>query len=681
MSTDPPYLDEKTEIENRVSDLLSRLTMKEKFMLLTSHGRRRWYSTKPINRLKIPSFKMTDGPLGAAMHSSGFKKNTRFPVTISLAATWNRSLMEEVGVAMGREVRAVGRHILLAPGLNICRTPLNGRTFEYYSEDPYLTKELAIPLVKGIQSQRIAACLKHYAANNQETDRLTSSSEVDERTLQEIYLRAFRGVVKEADPWSFMTSFNMVNGAYSCENEYLLQKTLMDEWGFDGLVMTDWFATRRVKTTGACINAGLTLEMPWPRIYKVSALKKSYKNREFTDETLNDRVRRNIRVMMLTGLFDSSESLPQGVRNTPDHQKLVRRAAEEGIVLLKNTRNVLPLDIDNLKRIGVYGKHMRKKFGRLLYGGSSAVRPPYEVTPFEGLEQKVRGRIEITAYDRLNQAFSEVAIVFVGQDHGRGGDSEFGDRKSIHLREDQVRLIKKVASAHSKTVVCIIAGSPISMDDWIKDVEAVLMCWYGGMEAGHAIANVLFGDVNPSGKLPLTFPRRLEDSPAHITGDRRNYPGDEKKRIYYDEGIFVGYRWFDEKKIEPLFPFGFGQSYTQFEFGTIQLNRQFITKAEDALLVDVDVINIGQRAGSEVVQVYAKDVEASVERPPQELVGFEKVHLEPGETRKVSVTVKAEDLAFYDVDKHDWVLEQGDFKLLVGKSSREILGEAEFSYG
>jgi beta-glucosidase len=674
MTADPQYLDEKTEIENRVDDLLSRLTQKEKFMLLTSHGRLRFYITKPIKRLKIPSFKMTDGPLGVAMHSSGFKKNTRFPSTVSLAATWNRSLMEEVGVAMGKEVRAVGRHILLAPGLNIARTPLNGRTFEYFSEDPYLTKEMAIPLVKGIQSQRIAACVKHYAANNQEINRMTLSAEIDERTLNEIYLRAFRGVVKEADPWSFMTCYNMVNGVYGCENEYLIQRTLIDNWGFNGIVMTDWLASRKVKTTHGCMNAGLTLEMPWPRVYKPSALKKALENGEIKEGTIDDRVQRNLRVMMLTGLFDSPESLPKGERNTPEHQDLVRRTAEEGMVLLKNEKNLLPLDIDDLKTISLHGANLKKKFGRLLNGGSSAVSPPYEITPQRGMEEFCLEKIKLVS------GGADVAIVFVGLTHGRGGDSESMDRKSLDLDDKQVRDIKEVASQNQQTVVCLIAGSPIAMDEWIDDVEAVLMCWYGGMEAGHAIANVLFGNVNPSGKLPLTFPKKLEDSPAHSTGDRRNYPGDEEKRVYYDEGIFVGYRWFDSKNIEPLFPFGFGKSYTEFEFGPIRLNRQSINKPEDSLVVKVDLTNVGELAGSEVVQVYAKDVEASVDRPLQELVGFEKGTLSPGETKKMSVIIQAKDLAFYDVVSHDWVIEPGDFKLSIGKSSRDIVGEVDFTY-
>lgn len=677
MMADPPYLDEKTEIENRVEDLLSRLTQEEKYRLLTSHGRLRMYSLKPIKRLAIPSFRLTDGPLGVAMHSSGFKKNTRFPATIALAATWNRELLEEIGIAMGKEARAVGRHVLLGPGINIARTPLNGRTFEYFSEDPYLTKELAIPLVKGVQSQRISACLKHYTANNQETDRMSSSSEVDERALHEIYLRAFKGVVKEADPWSFMTCYNMVNGVYGCENEYLIQETLFDKWGYDGLVMTDWFASRKVKSTARCLNAGLTLEMPWPRMFKEKALEQALNEGTITEETLNDRVRRNLRVMMRTGLFDRPDSLPQGSRNTTEHQVLVRQAAEEGIVLLKNEGNLLPLDMDNLKRINLHGVNLRKKFGRLLYGGSSAVSPSYEVTPLQGIAKKCRGKVKLFT----GNALADVAIIFAGLNHGGGGDSESSDRVSLHLDEEQVKKIKQIANYHPKTVVCLIAGSPIAMDEWIGEVEAVVMCWYGGMEAGHAIANVLFGDVSPSGKLPLTFPKRLEDSPAHSTGNPRNYPGDEDKRIYYDEGIYVGYRWFDKKKIEPLFPFGFGLSYTKFEYGDVSLNRQSISKPDAAIAVNVDITNTGQRAGSEVIQVYSSDVDSSIDRPPQELIGFEKVRLNPGESINAAITIRAEDLAFYDTAGHDWKIEPGEFKLLVGKSSRNIFEETEISYG
>lgn len=608
------------------------------------------------------------------MHSSGFKKNTRFPATISLAATWNRQLAHDVGVAMGEEVRALGRHVLLAPGINIDRTPLNGRTFEYYSEDPYLTKELAIPLVKGVQSQRITACLKHYAANNQETDRRSSSSEVDERTLHEIYLRAFRATVKEANPWAVMTAYNMINGVFGCEHKYLIRETLMNKWDFDGIVMTDWFASRgKNKTTENCIQAGLTLEMPWPSKYKYSSLQRGISEGRFTEELIDDLVRRNLRVMMRTGLFDSPDNLPKGSRNTEQHQLLARRVAEEGMVLLKNEKNALPLNISNIKRLSEHGPNLMKKFGGFLSGGSSAVNPPYEITPAQGIASKCKGRVRIFPFDSL----ADVAIVFAGLDHSRGKDSESRDRETLHLDEKQVEKIKWVASNHLRTIVCLIAGSPIAMDEWIDDVEAVLMCWYGGMEAGHAIANVLFGDVNPSGKLPITFPKRLEDSPAHSSGDPRNYPGDDEKRVYYDEGVFVGYRWFDEKNIEPLFPFGFGLSYTTFQLSNIQMDKSTIANINDSLSISIDVTNNGLISGAEVVQVYAHDIQSSVKRPPRELVGFEKIYLQPSESKTVSIKIRGDDLAFYDSSTHDWILESGSIKLLIGNSSRAILFEAE----
>ena len=676
MNDNPPYLNENLGIEERVTDLLSRLTTKEKYILLASHDRRRIYTTKPIKRLRIPSFKMTDGPLGASYHSSGLKKNTRFPAPISLAATWNRRLAGEVGSAMGEEVRAIGRHMLLAPAMNIHRTPLCGRTFEYFSEDPYLTKEIAIPVVKGIQSQGIGGCLKHYAANNQETNRATCSAEIDERTLHEIYLRAFRAVVKEADPWAVMAAYNKVNGVYACENKYLIRDLLLEKWNFKGIVMTDWFSTRRDQTTEGCINAGLSLEMPWPFKYKVKSLKKAYADGILTDEALNDLARRNLRVMMLTGAIGDAKAQSRGSRNTAQHHNLARRAAEEGIVLLKNEGSLLPLDIEAIDKIALFGPNLKKKFGGFLKGGSSGVKPPFEITPLAGMKEKCKGKIKIVA----DASQADLAIVFAGLDNGKGGDSEFQDRSSLELPDDQIALINRTAATNPNTIVVLIAGSPIAMDGWLEAVPVVLEAWYSGMEGGRAIANVLFGNINPSGKLPLTFPRKLADSPAHSGGSSRTYPGDEEKKVHYDEGIFVGYRWFDKEKIDPLFPFGFGMSYTVFEYGSMHLNKGSITHTDDTFIVDLDVMNAGERAGAEVVQVYSRDIQASVERPQKELIGFGKIRLKPGERKTVSITVRAEDLAFYDIHKHEWVVEPGDFEILVGRSAQDIVAKAVLSY-
>ena len=677
MSGDSPDLVEKTEIESRVNDLLSRFTLKEKFKILASHGRQRIYATDPINRLKIPSFKMTDGPLGASFHSSGFKKNTRFPAPIGLAATWNKELARDVGEAMGEEVRAIGRHMILAPAMNIHRTPLCGRTFEYFSEDPFLTKEIAIHVLSGIQSKGIGGCLKHYVANNQESDRASCSAEIDERTLHEIYLRAFRAVVKEADPWAVMAAYNKINGVYASENKELLRELLFDKWGFNGIVMTDWFSTRKDQTTEGCINAGLSLEMPWTFKYKIKHLQKAYDDRSFNDETLDDLVRRNLRVMMLTGAISDSTELPKGTRNTTHHQNIARQAAEEGMVLLKNNGNLLPIDIESIDKIALLGPNLKKKFGGFLKGGSSGVKPPYEITPFAGMKEKCKGKIKIVT----DASEADLAIVFAGLDNSKGGDSEFQDRSSLDLPPNQIALINQTVATNPNTIVVLIAGSPLAMDEWLETVPAVLQAWYPGMEGGNAIANVLFGEVNPSGKLPLTFPKKLSDSPAHSTGDPRNFPGDEEKRVFYDEGIFVGYRWFDEKNIDPLFPFGFGTSYTSFEFGNVHLSKSNLQSFDDKLSVDVGITNTGNTAGAEVIQVYAHDVQASVERPPRELVGFEKIFLQPGETKSASIIVRGEDLAFYDVTNHDWNVESGEFHFLIGNSSRAIYLDSEFSYG
>ncbi|MFW9847422.1 MAG: beta-glucosidase, partial [Candidatus Thorarchaeota archaeon] len=627
-------MNDSLDADARADSLLRKLTLKEKFMLLTSRGKHRIYSTEPIKRLNIPSFRLTDGPLGVAYHSSGLNRNTRFPATISIAASWNRELSREIGTAMGKEVRALARHILLAPGMNICRTPLNGRTFEYYSEDPYLTKELAIPFVQGVQSQRVGACLKHYAANNQETDRRSVSAEVDERTLHEVYLRAFREVVMEADPWSIMTCYNKVNGVYGSENKYLIREVLMERWGFKGFAMTDWFATRNIETAEGCVNAGLSLEMPWPIKYKLKSLETAHSEDKFTVEILDDLVRRYLRVMHLTGAFDEESNHPAGERNTRIHQNLARRAGEEGMVLLKNEQDLLPIDIGSIDKIALLGPNLKKKFGRMLYGGSSAVWPPYEITPLVGMEERLKGKIEIVQ----DAAAADIAIVFAGLNHKKGQDSEAGDRASLKLPEDQVQLIRETAHTNPNTIVVLIAGSPIAMDGWLEAVPVVLNAWYSGMEGGRAIANVLFGDVNPSGRLPLTFPRKLSDSPAHSTGDARTYPGVEKK-VYYEEGIYVGYRWFDEKDIEPLFPFGFGLSYTKFEHSNLRLNKHILSGRDDTVIASIDVENIGDQPGSEVVQIYFNDAECSVPRPPKELAGFEKLRIEPGESRTLEVQV------------------------------------------
>ncbi|NVM31718.1 MAG: glycoside hydrolase family 3 C-terminal domain-containing protein [Candidatus Helarchaeota archaeon] len=657
------------DLEKRVEDLLGRLTLKEKFARCSG----RWWAfmhTKPMKRLGIKPFKMVDGPHGVGTLGTYFrKKTTYFPSAICRCATWNPELSEKFGVAIAQEVRDVGYHMLLAPGLNIHRTPLCGRTFEYQTEDPYLNKVMAVAVVKGVQSQRIAACVKHYVCNNQETRRRKVSSEVSERALHEIYLPAFKAVVREADVWSIMGCYNKINGIYGCEHKKLLRETLMDEWGFRGFVVSDWWATITSTNTENCVNAGLTLEMPWAIKYRKGRLKKALKEGKFTEETLNDNIKRLLRVMFLVGLFDDENTLPSGSRNTPEHRAVAHQIAEEGIVLLKNSKNLLPLDIEKIVKIAVLGPNANKKhaFG----GGSSMIRPYYEITPKKGLKKKCHGKVKIIT----SASEADVAIIFAGLNHGFAKDSEGNDKKTLDLPKNQIGLINKTIQENENTIVILINGSPVSMDGWSEKVSVIIEAWYAGCEGGTALADILFGDVNPSGKLPITFPKKLSDSPAHKSP--RTFPGGEK--VYYDEGIFVGYRHFDTNGIEPLFPFGHGLSYTTFEYENLKTNKQQIS-AEDKVIITLDIKNTGERIGAEIVQLYIQDVEAGVERPLKELKGFKKVYLEPGEKKTVEFELEKRDPSFYDEQNCIWNAEKGLFKILIGSSSTDIRLQGEIEY-
>jgi len=657
----PKYLDDNIELEERIDDLMHRLTLKEKIKLLSGRRFSLW-KTKPIRRLKIKSLGMTDGPIGVALHSS-YRMNTKFPCSKNLSSTWNRELAYEYGRAIGKETRAVGRHVVLGPGINIDRTPLNGRTFEYFSEDPYLTKEMAVPFIKGVQSQRIGACIKHYAANNQETNRYYVNVIVDERTLNEIYLKAYKDVVEEANPWVFMSCYNKVNGIYGCEHKELLRETLMDKWGFNGYVVTDWFATRRTANTEASILAGLSLEMPFITTYKPKLLMKALEERSITVEDIDYVVKRLLRVKFLVGLFDVSEKLPVGERNTSQHKILSRKVAEEGIVLLKNEKKTLPLEMEKVKTIAVLGPNAKKKMSGFLYGGAASVVPKYEITPLQGLKEKCNGKIKFTS----DVEAADVCILFVGLNHDNGNDAENTDRTRLELSDDQIKLINDTAKKNANTIVVLINGSPVAMSDWIDSVPVIVEAWYPGSESGRAIANVLFGDVNPSGKLPITFPKKLSDSPAHKS--EKTFPGADD--VFYEEGIFVGYRHFDEAKIEPLFPFGLGLSYTEFDYSNGKSNKEAMS-AKDKVTLSIDIKNTGDREGSEVVQLYVSDDKSSVKRPEKELKNFEKIHLKPGEKQTVKFVLTVKDFEFYDVNSHSWLHEKGTFTIMIGSSSRDI---------
>ncbi len=657
-----PYYNDVFDTEERIDLIMRELKLFDKFRLLSGRRFSRWFS-KPILRLRIPSFGMTDGSNGVAFHSS-FRKNTKFPNSKCLSSTWNRELAKEYGIAIAKEVRASKRHVLLAPGINIDRTPMNGRTFEYFSEDPYLTREIGSPFVEGIQSQRIGACLKHFVANNQETNRFSINSQVDERALQEIYLRGFRDIVLRSNPWLIMGSYNKINGVRGCAHKALLRDTLMNKWGYNGCVITDWFATRGITQPEDCIKAGLSLEMPKPITYKTNQLRKAYKQGKFTMEELDDLVRRLLRVMFYVGLFDDPESIPPGERNTPKIQRVARRIAEEGIILLKNENDILPLDIDRVKTIAILGPNKNKRFGKLLYGGSAAVISPYEITPEVGLKKKLEGKVEFTE-DRM---IADYCIVFVGLDHSRGKDCEGIDRNNFELPKDQIKLIKETVNINPNTIVVLLNGSPVPMIQWIDNIPAIVEAWYPGMEGGLAIADVLFGDINPSGKLPITFPKELTDSPAHKSV--KTFPGDGEN-VRYEEGLFVGYRYFDQQQIEPQFPFGFGLSYTTFEYSNLKLANNLISKGRP-VSISIDITNTGQRAGSEIVQLYISANESPIIRPPKELKSFTKAHLEPGQTKTVELQVSLSDLIYYDSRIHNWTYGLGTYTVRVGSSSRDI---------
>ncbi len=813
-----------------VEDLLGQMTLPEKVAMLA--GTQGWY-TVPVERLGIPSLKMTDGPNGAR-GAGGFAtdvKATCFPAEISLASTWNTDLLERVGQALARETKMKGAQVLLAPTVNIQRSPLGGRNFETFSEDPYLSARMAVAYITGLQRERIGASVKHYVCNESEFERYSISSEVRERALREIYLPPFQAAVREARSWTVMAAYNNVNGIPATENPYLLTEILRDEWGFDGVVMSDWFFA--VKSTAASVNAGLDLEMPAP-LWRGEQLLQAVERGEVTEATIDKSVRRVLQLLVKAGVFEHPETVAEQAIDLPEHRALVREAAAEGIVLLRNEQHVLPLHHERLTSIAMIGPNA--KVAQIMGGGSAQVNAHYAITPFEGIVSKVGDRVSVryeqgctnhkllpvldvdllltgpeetahgltveyfntgdlagapvrretksaseflwldqvpagvnlqqfsvraTGYftpqetgsytfglvsaglsrlsidgqeiiDNWTQqtpgeeffgmgstevqkavnleagrkylltlefartiatplaavhlgclpplptdaierattlaATSDVAIVCVGL--GGEWQSEGFDRPDMALPGKQDTLIEQVAAANPRTIVVLNTGSPITMP-WLDKVMAIVQAWYPGQECGNAIADVLFGDTTPSGKLPQTFPRRTEDNPAYL-----DFPG-ENGKIYYGEGLFVGYRYYEKKKIAPLFPFGFGLSYTTFDYSTLRLSAQEITP-DDTLQVSVEITNTGERAGKEVVQLYIRDEQAKLQRPEKELKAFAKIQLEPGERKTVTLTVARDALAYYDDRAHEWVAEAGEFRVLVGSSSQDIRATATF---
>lgn len=810
-------------IEQRIDELLSRMTLAEKVALC--HGGSK-FAVDPNARLGIPEFWMSDGPHGVRQElcrdswdgmDTEEDRSSYLPTGTALAATWNPETARLFGKVLGGEARHRGKDVILGPGINIVRTPLCGRNFEYYSEDPHHISKMVVPAIEGIQSQGVAACVKHYAANNQELNRHGVDAQMDERTLREIYLPGFHAAIVEGHSWTAMGAYNLFRGQHCCHNEYLVNGILKGEWGFDGCYISDWGGTY---STEEAARYGLDVEMgtnkPYDEYYLARPFREALERGELDPALLEDKVRRVLRVMFRVGLFDGER--PLGERNTPRHHQAALAIAHEGIVLLKNEGAILPLDRSRTKQLVVIGNN-----ATVLHasgGESSGVKALYEVSPLQGLRDRLGGNVEIThfqgyptsdvALELINPQYLGIAdekagtrgwkgtyfadhnfqkeafrradssldfhwenaspvpgsapgqysvkweavltppesgaYEFVLQESMQGSfsidgrvivqwhdvgletvcqtvqlkagiayklqvelrpayaparfklgwlppganrtqqndpammdavknadavlffgglnhqyDTESVDRKDMAFHEGQNALIARVAECNPRTVVVLVSGSPVELP-WIGKVPAIVQMWYAGMEGGHAIADILFGDVNPSGKLPMTFPAALADSPGHALDD---YAADV---CHYKEGIFVGYRWFDARKIEPLFPFGHGLSYTSFALSHFKVEKQ-----EAAVRVSLELSNTGPRPGAEVVQIYVGQVQCPVERPVRELKGFEKVFLQPGEIRRVELTLAREAFAYWSVEQNGWTVAPGEFVIEAGVSSRCIL--------
>jgi beta-glucosidase len=803
------YKNPSAPVEERVKDLLGKMTLEEKLLLLS--GDSTGFDTREIKRLGIPAIHITDGPLGVR-----YGKSTAFPAGTAMAASWDTVLMKEISAAMAYETKAKGRDYLLGPCVCIQRYPFGGRNFETYSEDPYLGAKMAISWVKGLQSHHVIASVKHFAMNDQEWERNNYNVISDERTMREIHLPVFEAAVCEGGAWSVMAAYNKVNGQHCTENYHLLKDVLKGNWGFKGFVISDWVSTY---STVDAANAGLDLEMPQGVYFKKDSLVKALKEGKITEETINDKVSRLLRVMFMAELFDNKTKYDTTVYSNEDHKKLALKSAEEGIVLLKNQDHILPLDLTKIKRLAVIGPNAEKC--RTNGGGSSMVKPYYSVSPLAGLKNRAGDKLKIefargdnfdvpetnpvkekyllTPDKKQNGLFAEYfnnmtltgkpaltrtvesidfswsekspdpevnvnnfSVRFSGYlvpdkstyctlysysddgirvwvddktiinnwtDHGalydtyelklekgkayklvvefyqHAGDAvlqlgwsyDLGERKkslieeatdlaktcdaaivfaglsdalesegrdpaTIELPSKQKELIMEIIKANPNTIVVLNGGVVLSAQPWLKDVKALIDMFYLGQETGNAISAVLFGDMNPSGKLPFSFIKNSDQSPAC-----KNYQSPDLQ-VKYDEGVFVGYRYLDKNKLEPEFPFGFGLSYTTFEYGNMKVkdlgNRMYEVSAE--------IKNTGKTKGDEIVQLYVSDKESSVPRPLKELKGFSRVSLESGETKTISMILKERDFAFWDVETNNWKVEPGIFDLLVGSSSRDV---------
>ena len=697
------YLDEKQSIEKRVENALSLMTFDEKVALCHAQSK---FSSKGVARLGIPELYMTDGPHGVREEMSwgvwlyaGWTNDscTAFPALTCLAATFNPELSFKYGKAIGEEARYRKKDILLGPGVNIYRTPMNGRNFEYMGEDPLLSAKMVVPYITGVQENGVAACVKHFALNSQEDSRLEVDVQVSERALNEIYLPAFKAAVMEGKAWAIMGAYNQLRGQHCCHNDLLLNKTLKQKWGFDGAVISDWNGTHNTLEAG---NNGLDIEMGTDPVttgnqnvfdyfFLANPYKDAIRNGNVSIKTLDDKARRILRLIFRTSMNRNS---PWGSFGTPEHAEVARNIAEEGIVLLKNNGDILPLNQKSIKNIAVIGENATKRL--TVGGGSSGLKAKYEVSPLQGLKNQLIKDVNIsyslgyssanfindklvpTTYnaDSLTKAAvkaaksADVVLYFGGLNKNPKQDSEGDDRVDFNLPFGQDDLLREILKVNKNVVVVLISGNAVAMP-WVKEVPAILQSWYLGSESGNAIASVLSGKVNPSGKLPFSFPVKLNDNAAHSFG-AISYPGVNKKEEY-KEDILVGYRWFDTKNISPLFAFGYGLSYTTFDYGKVSTDK-IKYGLNDVVKLTFALKNSGKVQGAEVAQVYVTELNPSVLRPFKELKAFTKVLLESDETKQIELNLSVKDWSFFNDKTQNWEVKPGKYVIRIGSASSDI---------
>lgn len=697
---------EKVQMEKRIEKLIKKMTLEEKVGLL--HGNSKFY-VAGVERLGIPEWSLSDGPHGVRAEINrhdwayaGWTNDSAsyFPTGTAFAAAWNPELAYRRGEVLGEEARWRKKDVLLGPGVNIIRSPLCGRNFEYMSEDPYMNSVLAVAYIKGLQSRDVACSVKHFAVNNQETNRTTVDVECSERALREIYLPAFKAAVQEGGALTVMAAYNKFRGEFCAENNYLVRKILRNEWGFDGVYVTDWGAAH---STVPSMEAGLDLEMgtlidKYEDWYYANPLIEAVKSGKIPMSLVDEKVGDVLRVMIKTNVLDPKKRFGPGSMNTKEHQQATYDAAAEAIVLLKNQNNLLPLNFSSIKSLAVIGDNATRKHSN---GGlSSEIKAVYEVTPLEALRAKWGDKVDIRfaqGYEKLSTFVegsnngqssgtfssktqesdallkeavevartSDVALLVCGLNHDY--DTESFDRLNMDIPYGQVELIQEVVKANPRTIVVMIAGSPLNMAAVDICSPAIVWAWFNGMEGGNALVDVLSGKVNPSGKMPFTTPVSLDQSPAHALG---NFPGRDLK-VNYEEDILVGYRWFDTKGLPVVYPFGYGLSYTTFDYSNLNTDKETYDQA-DTIQATFTLTNTGDREGAEVAQLYVSDPVCSVMRPVKELKGFKKVFLKPGESRRITLDIPVSSLAFYSEAQSQFVVEPGEFILQLGASASDI---------